>query len=70
MPNLRQRENEKTVDFIEDILLDEFAEDLDEEPVKASRRTVSTGEYLRKIEMLMEQKRLKEDLSDYDWDDL
>lgn len=70
MPGLRQSESEKTFDLIEDVVLEELADELDEEqPARASRRTVSSGEYFRKIEMLMEQKRLKEDLSDYDWDD-
>ncbi len=74
MPGLR--ENDRNIDnnaeFIEDILLDEYADDPDEveQPKRSKKSRRSTGEYLRKIEMLMEQKRLKENLSDYDWDDI
>lgn len=73
MPGLRQSDGDKSVDFIDDILSDEFADDIEdeeEEQKASSRNSKSNGEYFRKIEMLMEQKRLKENLSDYDWDDI
>lgn len=68
MPGIRQSENNTPIEFIEEFLAEqseEAAETL--EATKASKR--SSGEYFRKIEELMEQKRLQDDLSDYEWDD-
>lgn len=36
---------------------------------KASRSARSKGEFFRKIEKLREEKNLRDNLSDYDWDD-
>ena len=54
---------EDDIDEILDELEDEIASRLDKKGQKRS------GEYMRKIEEIMEQRRLKEDIDYYDMDD-
>lgn len=54
---------EDDIDEILDELEDEIASRLDKKGQKRS------GEYMRKIEAIMEQRRLKEDIDFYDMDD-
>lgn len=55
---------EDDIDEILDELEDEIASRLDKKGQKRS------GEYMRKIEEIMEQRRLKEDIDYYDMDDI
>lgn len=63
------RDKESGSEFLDDIL-DDMNEDVEDEKVSASsKRKRSSGEYLRKIEQLREEKMLRDHLADYDWDD-
>ena len=73
MPGYNPREKTRGRDsgneFLDDIL-DDMNEDVEEvKATAASKRKRSSGEYLRKIEQLREEKLLRDHLADYDWDD-
>ncbi len=68
MPGIRQSEKNTPIEFIEEFLAEQSEAPTEAlEAAKSSKR--SNGEYFRKIEELMEKKRLQDDLSDYEWDD-
>lgn len=73
MPGYNARGNARDTDsgaeFLDD-MLEEMDELDDEESRQASTAKMSTGDYLRKIEQLREEKALRDNLADYDWDDI
>ena len=69
MPGLRQQKQNAPIELIEDFLADREDEiDAVTEKLQATSKR-SSGKYFRKIERLLEDKKLQDDISDYDWDD-
>ena len=68
-PREGARDNESGAEFLDD-MLEEMDELEDEEARQASTGKVSSGDYLRKIEQLREERALRDNLADYDWDDI
>lgn len=72
MPGYNPRDNsharEGGNEFLDE-MLEDMSEDVTEKKEASSRRKRSSGEYLRKIEQLREEKMLRDHLADYDWDD-
>ena len=74
MPGYNPREdakdNDSGAEFLDD-MLDDLEDDIEEEaPRQASSSRTSNRDYLRKIEQLREEKALRDNLADYDWDDI
>ena len=76
MPGYNTRENgskrESGAEFLDDMLEEMEDESLGEYQASApeKKRSSKHGEYLRKIEQLREEKALRDNLADYDWDDI
>lgn len=55
-------------------IIDELLDSINRMAGEEKRKTVSTsrnkGKFFRKIEQLREEKNLRDNLSDYDWDDI
>ncbi|MEE2729752.1 MAG: hypothetical protein VYA55_02965 [Pseudomonadota bacterium] len=61
-------EDTQYVDDIDEEMMDDIDGEIEQRLESKSKRS---GDYLRKIEALMEQRRLKHDLDDYDdWGDI
>ncbi len=59
-------EDSQYIDDIDDEIMDDIDEDIEK---RLSAKRKRSGDYLRKIEEMMENRRLKNDLDDYDdWD--
>ncbi|MDX1693065.1 MAG: hypothetical protein R3208_04830 [Ketobacteraceae bacterium] len=74
MPGYNPREdakdNDSGAEFLDD-MLDDMEDDLEEEETRqASSGRGRSGDYLRKIEQLREERALRDHLADYDWDDI
>lgn len=57
-------DDSKFIDDIDDALMDDIDSDIDNR--LQAKPKARSGEYLRKIEAMMEDRRLKHDLDDYD----
>ena len=68
-PREGARDNESGAEFLDD-MLEEMDELEDEESRQASTSKASSGDYLRRIEQLREERALRDNLADYDWDDI
>ncbi|AUM13669.1 PA3496 family putative envelope integrity protein [Ketobacter alkanivorans] len=61
-------EDTQYIDDIDDELMDDIDGDVER---RLEAKSKSSGDYLRKIEEMMEARRLKHDLDDYDdWADI
>ncbi|RLT92211.1 PA3496 family putative envelope integrity protein [Ketobacter sp.] len=61
-------EDTQYIDDIDEEMMDDIDGEIEQRLESKSKRS---GDYLRKIEALMEQRRLKHDLDDYDdWSDI
>lgn len=73
MPGYNPREDAKDKDsgaeFLDD-MLEEMDDDTEEEETRQASSGRNKGDYLRKIEQLREEKALRDNLADYDWDDI
>ena len=74
MPGYNTRESgrntEQGAEFLDDILEDMSEEvEVEARQLSSRKRRSKHGEYLRKIEQLREEKMLRDNLADYDWDD-
>ncbi len=68
MRTTSSRDETQYVDDIDDEVMDGIDEEIDKRLETKGRRP---GDYLRKIEALMEERRLKHDLDEYDeWGDI
>lgn len=61
-------ENTQYIDDVDEEMMDDIDGEIEQRLESKSKRS---GDYLRKIEALMEERRLKHDLDDYDdWSDI
>ena len=68
MRTISTSENTQYIDDVDEEMMDDIDGEIEQRLESKSKRS---GDYLRKIEALMEERRLKHDLDDYDdWSDI
>jgi len=65
MPGMRQQESIIPIDVLTEAFIHKVEQKLD-----AKKAKKSNGAYFRRIEQLIERKQLKDDITDYEWDDV
>jgi len=65
MPGMRQQESTIPIDVLTEAFINRVERKMNAKKVKKSN-----GAFFRRIEQLAERKQLKDDITDYEWDDV